>query len=165
MGFWAGQTEEHWFGSGWRFFLYLCSSFVRNCIIIQSQGACCSVKSFPGCCCKLIFCALAGCAFGAKEVGWVRLMQNMDWRLQRGNTATDQARPAYSLNLSIHSSGGNLEETICPEESQCFFTGWVNIFPNTEFEKLNPSNSSWNGKVGDRFVTKILLVWPAGWFW
>ena len=51
------------------FFLYLCSSFVRNCIIIQSQGACCSVKSFPGCCCKLIFCALAGCAFGAKEVG------------------------------------------------------------------------------------------------
>ena len=161
-----GRTDTRtliWFRL--KIFLYLCSSFVRNCIIIQSQGACCSVKSFPGCCCKLIFCALAGCAFGAKEVGWVRLMQNMDWRLQRRNTATDQARPAYSLNLSIHSSGGNLEETICPEESQCFFTGWVNIFPNTEFEKLNPSNSSWNGKVGERFVTKILLVLPAGWFW
>ena len=57
-------------------------------------------------------------------------------------TKADSKPAQNSQNFSKHWRGGNLEETICPEESQCFFTGWVNSFPNTEFEKLNPSNSS-----------------------
>jgi hypothetical protein len=56
---------------------------LKKCFFIYSQVLCeivssfkvkggCSAKSFPGCCCKLIFCPLfvAGCAFlGAKEGG------------------------------------------------------------------------------------------------
>jgi len=58
------QAEEMFFFLS---MLKFCAKLYQH---LKSRG--CSVKSFPGCCCKLIFCALAGCAFGALG-GWLVL--------------------------------------------------------------------------------------------
>ena len=79
------QAEKSFYQSMLKF----CAKLYHH---LKSQGACCSVKSFPGCCCKLIFCALAGCAFGGLG-GW---LSEADAKY---GLAIDQARPAYSLNV------------------------------------------------------------------
>ena len=63
--------------------------------------------------------------------------------LMRGKKGcTDPSIPAFSLDFFNTFKSISAATWKISLESQCFFTGWVNNFPNTEFEKLNPSNSS-----------------------
>ena len=94
--------------------------------------------------------------------------------LMRGKKGcTDPSIPAFSLDLFNTFKSISAATWKISLESQCFFTGWVNNFPNTEFEKLNPSNSSWKNanvmtmiwKRSNFFLENrvfFLMWWP--WF-
>ena len=66
---WAGRTDIRtliWFRLKKWFFLSILKFCAKLYHHLKSRG--CSAKSFPGCCCKLIFCPLvAGCAFWGRR--------------------------------------------------------------------------------------------------
>ena len=79
--------------------------------------------------------------------------------LMRGKKGcTDPSIPAFSLDLFNTFKSISAATWKISLESQCFFTGWVNNFPNTEFEKLNPSNSSWKN------ANVMTMIWKKKYF-
>ena len=79
--------------------------------------------------------------------------------LMRGKKGcTDPSIPAFSLDFFNTFKSISAATWKISLESQCFFTGWVNNFPNTEFEKLNPSNSSWKN------ANVMTMIWKKKYF-